>query len=166
MLTLAFQPASPADESFLLDLYSQGRAGEMALVPWTGEQKAAFLCAQFQAQRSHYETHYPQSAHLIIRQGEEPVGRLWVDRAADRIHVLDLAVHPLHQCNGIGSTVLRSLMAEAAAAGLPLTIYVESFNPARRLFQRLGFADQSETGLHVLMAWRQSPVPVPEPDSL
>jgi GNAT superfamily N-acetyltransferase len=40
---------------------------------------------------------------------------------------------------GLGSALLRDLVDEAAAAGKPMTIYVEKFNPAMRLYQWLGF---------------------------
>lgn len=165
MCTIALEPVRPADDPFLLAVYASGRAQEMAMVPWDEAQKAAFLQMQFEAQRQHYIAHYPTAEHLIVQYGGQPVGRLWVDRHADRIHVLDLTILPEHRNRGIGSTVLRSLRAEAAVSKLPLTIHVESFNPSRRLFERLGFAEKSESGFHVLMEWRPVHVPVPASDS-
>lgn len=154
MLTIALQPVQPADEPFLLAVYAASRSQEMAMVPWDEAQKVAFLHMQFRAQQQHYLLHHPGADHRIIHCGGEPVGRLWLDRQAHRMHILDITVLPEHRNRGIGSTVLQSLMAESDKAPLPLTIHVENFNPSRRLFQRLGFADKAETGFHVLMERR------------
>jgi predicted GNAT family acetyltransferase len=51
---------------------------------------------------------------------------------------------------GLGTTLLRNLQSEAAAAGKPLRIHVERFNPALRLYERLGFpADRGSRRLSV-----------------
>jgi hypothetical protein len=44
-------------------------------------------------------------------------------------------------------------MAEAKEAGKPVTIYVETFNPSLRLFQRLGFTTIQQEGLHLLLQY-------------
>ncbi len=49
------------------------------------------------------------------------------------------------------SSLLRSLLAEAAAAGKPVTIHVERFNPAPRLYERLGFRPIADRGVYWLM---------------
>ena len=53
---------------------------------------------------------------------------------------------------GIGTRILNEIVAEARASGSAVRIYVEKFNPARRLYERLGFRVTEERGLHVLMA--------------
>ena len=45
-------------------------------------------------------------------------------------------------------------MAEAAAVGKALTIHVERFNPALRLYERLGFRTIEDKGVYQLMEWR------------
>jgi hypothetical protein len=57
--------------------------------------------------------------------------------------IVDIALLPQYCNRGIGTTLLRDLQSEAAAAGKPLRIHVERFNPALRLYQRLGFTLQS-----------------------
>jgi hypothetical protein len=42
---------------------------------------------------------------------------------------------------------LRGLRSEAAAAGKPLRTHVERFNPALRLYQRLGFRQIDDRGV-------------------
>ena len=67
---------------------------------------------------------------------------------------MDIALLPEHRGAGIGSAVLRGLLAEAAAAGKPVRIHVERLNPARRLYERLGFAPIEDKGVYYLMEWR------------
>jgi hypothetical protein len=40
-----------------------------------------------------------------------------------------------------------------ATSSRPLRIYVESFNPSLRLFERLGFTAMEQEGIHLLMEW-------------
>jgi predicted GNAT family acetyltransferase len=89
---------------------------------------------------------------VIVVDGQ-PVGRLYVARWAEEIRVVDIAVLPEYRNRGIGSALLRDLMAEAAAAGKPLSIHVERFNPAVRLYARLGFAPAGDAGVYLLMRW-------------
>ena len=61
-------------------------------------------------------------------------------------------------CNrGIGTTVLRELQSEAADAGKPLRIHVERFNPALRLYERLGFRQVEDKGVYLFLEWLAAP---------
>lgn len=84
---------------------------------------------------------------------DRPIGRLYVDRRADEIRVVDIALLPEHRRQGIGSALLENILAEAAAAHKPVRIHVEKFNPALRLYQRLGFHQVRDTGVYFLMEW-------------
>ena len=45
------------------------------------------------------------------------------------------------------------VMDRGAVAGKPVTIHVESFNPALRFYQRLGFEHVDTNGVYFLMRW-------------
>jgi len=152
---IALRPACDADEGFLLSVYASTRADELAHVPWGPEQKDAFVRQQFTAQKSHYAATFPAASHDIINLngGAAPVGRLYLDRGTEVFHILDITVLPQHRNAGTGSFLLRQIMAEAGKCGKPVTIYVESFNPALRLFERLGFQKDRSEGFHFLMKW-------------
>ncbi len=154
--TIRLRPVVAEDEAFLLRVYSSTRAEEMALVPWNEEQREAFLKMQFDAQQLHYQTYYPAASHDIIEQEGRPVGRLYVLRDDEVMRIIDITILPEFRGAGIGTPIIRDLMKEAASAGKPLQIYVESYNPSLRLFERLGFKpvrDIEENGLHILMQW-------------
>lgn len=148
---ITLRAVTAADEAFLLSVYASTRAGEMKLVPWTAEQKEAFVKMQYAAQKQHYQAMHPAASHDIICVGETQVGRVYVDRKVEELHILDITVLPEFRGRGTGQTVLRRLMDEAGADGKAVTIYVESFNPSLRLFERLGFQKEREEGFQLLL---------------
>jgi ribosomal protein S18 acetylase RimI-like enzyme len=148
---VTLRSVEPADENFLLEVYASTRAEEMARVPWSPEQKEAFVGMQFQAQKNHYAAEYPEASHDIICFDSQPVGRLYMDRGQEKFYILDVTVLPQFRGSGVGSTVLKQVLAEAGRNGKPVTIYVESFNPSLRLFRRLGFERLAEHGFQLLL---------------
>ena len=45
------------------------------------------------------------------------------------------------------------VQAEAVAAGKGVVLHVQQANPARRLYERLGFVDAGTSGLHTELRW-------------
>jgi hypothetical protein len=45
------------------------------------------------------------------------------------------------------------VLAEARAAAKWVQIHVERFNPARRLYDRLGFYQIADQGVYLLLQW-------------
>jgi GNAT superfamily N-acetyltransferase len=150
---IALRPVSEADDAFLYSVYAGTRAEEMARVPWTPEQKEAFLRMQFTAQKQHYAAEFPHAQHDLILLDDAPVGRLYLARNADALHILDITVLLDRRNAGIGSAMLGRIQREAAGSAVPVTIYVENFNPSLRFFSRLGFQPAEEKGFHYLMKW-------------
>lgn len=141
----------PDDEAFLFEVYVSTRLDELAAVPWDKSQREAFLRLQFAAQQQHYQTHFPEADHQLILVGERPVGRVYVARGADEIRILDIALLTEDRNGGIGEFLIKTLLSEGSQAGKPVRIYVESFNPSLRLFERLGFSRVKDIGTHLLM---------------
>lgn len=151
---ITLRPATEADDDFIFSCYASTRAQELAQVPWMAEQKEAFVRMQYTAQKNHYAAEAPRASHDIIYVAATPVGRIYLDRREDKLHILDITVLPQHRNQGTGSLLLRRLLDEAGKLGKPVTIYVESFNPSLRLFERLGFRKDHEKGFHLLMKWQ------------
>lgn len=148
---VALRAVEPVDEKLLIEVYASTRAEEMARVPWSQEQKDAFVRMQFLAQKNHYAAEYPEASHDIICFDSQAVGRLYMDRGQEKFHILDITVLPQFRGSGVGSTVLKQILAEAGRKGKPVTIYIESFNPSLRLFGQLGFERLTEDGFQLLM---------------
>jgi len=151
---ITLRPATEADDDFIFNCYASTREQELAQVPWTAEQKESFVRMQYAAQKNHYAAEAPEASHNIIYVDATPVGRIFLDRRRDALHILDITVLPQHRNQGTGSLLLRRLLDEANSLGKPVTIYVESFNPSLRLFERLGFRKDHEKGFHLLMTWQ------------
>jgi GNAT superfamily N-acetyltransferase len=148
-----------ADREFLLRLYASTRAAELSLTGWDAVACETFVRMQFDAQGTHYRQHWPASLHSIIEVTEGhaqlSVGRLWLDWRADTLHLLDISLLPAWCGRGIGSACLGGLQRAAALRGLPVSIHVEQGNPARKLYDRLGFMPVGPLhGIHQLMSWR------------
>jgi len=155
---VTFRQAIADDEPFLLGVYGSTRLEELALTNWDEAQRDAFLRMQFAAQQAHYRQTYPEAEHLIILLDAESIGRLYVAEIEAEIRIVDVTILPEHRNAGIGTPIIKQLMAEAATIGKPLRIYVESFNPSQHLFERLGFIKVDESGYSYLLEWRAQPV--------
>jgi GNAT superfamily N-acetyltransferase len=150
---ITLRPVRPSDEELLRELYHSTREQELSQVPWTPEQKQAFVEMQWQAQKKHYAAEHPRAAHVVICLEGIPVGRLYLDRSGDEFHILDITLLPEHRNHGTGTYLLGQIMDEAREAGKPVTVFVETFNPSLRFFQRLGFTAAEQNGFHFLMRW-------------
>jgi ribosomal protein S18 acetylase RimI-like enzyme len=154
---LRLRPVSSDDRQFLVGLYESVREPELAHVPWDGAARRAFIEHQFNAQDAHYRQHYPGATLDVIELDGEPAGRLYVHRGASDIRIMDIALAPAFRGRGIGTRLLRTLIAEAEESARKLSIHVEMNNPARTLYERLGFRVAGEHGVYVLM--ERPPVP-------
>jgi ribosomal protein S18 acetylase RimI-like enzyme len=139
------------DRDFLLRVYASTREEELRLVDWSDEQKEAFVQMQFVAQDTDYRHNYPDASFDVIEVEGEPAGRLYVDRRADDIRVVDISLLPEYRGRGIGTTLLRELLDEGARAAKRVSIHVEKNNPALRLYQRLGFVPVQDRGVYLLL---------------
>jgi ribosomal protein S18 acetylase RimI-like enzyme len=120
-------------------------------VPWSPAEKEAFLRMQFHAQSTWYREQYEGATFDVIVVDGEPAGRLYVRRGAEEIRIIDIALLPEHRGNGVGTSLLRDLLAEADASGKSTTIHVEKHNPALRLYERLGFAVAGDRGVYLFL---------------
>jgi len=145
------RPAGAGDRDFLLQVYASTREEELRLVDWSDEQKAAFVRQQFEAQDAYYRDNYDPVTFDVIEVDGASAGRLYVARWDDEIRIIDIALLPEYRGRGIGTELLRALLDEAAEAWKRLSIHVELNNPARRLYDRLGFTPIEERGLYLLM---------------
>lgn len=151
--TVRFRPITDDDMPFLYRLYASTREEELKPVPWSEGEKAQFLDMQFRAQKQHYETHYENCDFLVIEQEGTPIGRLYIDRLPGDIRIIDIALMPEVRGKGLGRILLQEILDEAAGSGRKVTIHVEHFNPAMRLYERLGFRHIDTNGVYHLMEW-------------
>jgi len=146
--TVALRAQTIQDKEFLFALYASTRAAEMEHLQWSPQQKNDFLAMQFRAQSIHYDEYYPDALLGIIECGGEAIGRLYVDRREREIEIIDIALVPSMRGRGIGKRLLVELLDEGRATARRVRIYVEHFNPARGLYDRLGFRQVGTNGVY------------------
>jgi GNAT superfamily N-acetyltransferase len=150
---LTLRPITTEDELFLVHVYRGTREDELALTNWSDVQKDSFVRMQFTAQHAHYQQHFSDAAFDVLLHRGAPIGRLYVDRTGDDILLIDIALVREARGAGIGTAILHALQDEARETRKPLALYVEKFNPARRLYDRLGFQPVDEGDVYWFMRW-------------
>ena len=156
--TVELRPVTPADDQFLLSVYAASRAEELAQVPWSDEQKTAFVQWQFGLQKNEYEATYPNQEHSVILVDDQLAGQIWVSRGNDYLRMLDIALLDEFQNRGVGTVLVSRLIDEAIRTNTPLRHMVFVLNEnAKRFYERLGFVVFEEVGAYHHMEWRGTP---------
>ena len=150
---ITFRPITAEDAEFLYQVYASTRTEELAVTGWTAAQKDAFLRSQFSTQHEAYQGTYRGADFLVILREGQPIGRLYVNRGEREIRIVDIALLPECRNAGLGTAIVSDILAEAAGGGQRVSIHVEMFNPAQRLYERLGFRRVAEHGVYYLMEW-------------
>jgi len=147
-----------ADRDFLADLYASVREEEVRPVPWSDEQKRAFLREQFELQRAHYRKHYPRAEWLLFEAEGAAAGRLYLHTGSAEVRLMDIALVAARRNRGVGTALTASILRYADELALPVTLHVEPFNPALRLYERFGFRTIETRGIYLFM---KRPCPPP-----
>lgn len=160
--TVGVRDAGPEDAEFLIDMLLEA-------VNWTGEERMKRRQLLRDKTLSHYVAGWQRAQDLGVIAVDTagpaglqiPIGAAWIRRfdshhpgygyVADDVPELAIGVAPQHRRRGIGSGLLRTLRARAAAAGVErISVSVEEGNPSRSLFLAAGFTvvgrnDNAET---------------------
>lgn len=148
------RPVTKDDTEFLFRVYAGTRDDEMAATGWGEEEKEKFLRSQFEAQQKHYKFYYAKARFDIVLFHNQPVGNLYIDRGEKEILGVDIAILPEYRSKGIGGLLVRDLQAEAEQKGVIFRIQVLKHNiKAQKLYERMGFFYDGESGLHFQMRW-------------
>ena len=142
MLEIKLRQATLADTKFLWDAF---RASMKDYITQTrGEWNE-------QREESQFRNQLDLPAAQVIRSNDLAVGFIIapIKDSARAIHTI--CILPEHQNRGVGTEVIRSVIAEAGAQKMPLYLSVLKVNPARRLYERLGFEVIEETKHHLRM---------------
>ncbi len=151
--SVTLRAVTPADQSFLLAVFTSTRTAELAALGWDSAQSQAFIQMQFNAQQQNYSARYPAAENNIILLGEQPIGRMLVERTQTAIELVDIALLPEHRGSGLGSFLICGLLDEARAARKSVRLSVYKLNPAVRLYERLGFSLIAEDAVYSEMKW-------------
>ena len=143
MQEIRVRPAEPADYDFLWWLH-QVTMKEYVDKTWGWDQELQAI--RF---RDSFATHLPELQ--IIEWVRERICYLRVVEEPTRLFLAALEIAPTHQRRGIGTSLIEALCRQADSVGLPVELQVLKVNPARYLYERLGFSTRAETETHYLM---------------
>lgn len=127
------------------------RADEMAASGWDEAEIEAFLIQQFQYQHQYYQAHYADGQFLVVCKQEQAIGRLYWWADGDQASLIDISLLPEYRGAGIGSALLARMLARADADGQAISLHVEPYNPAYRLYCRNGFDVIGQNGVYLKM---------------
>lgn len=146
--------AGPADEAMLYALFAEERAVQLIQAMLQAPQLHALIEMQYRGQQMSYAAQFPLADNwVLLAAGGVPAGRLLLDRHTDRWRIVDLGVLRAHRGRGLATRALRCCQQQSAAAGAGLALQVAPWNPARGLYQRLGFVTERVDELAVEMMW-------------
>lgn len=145
----ALVTSDASDMAFIERLYAGSRAFEMSHSGWPVEQITAFLSQQFHAQHTYYQAHYHDADFWIIEHEGQPIGRIYMFWGPATMNLVDIILLPEYQGRGIGSALIQEQLQRADELGLIVNLYVETYNPAQRLYGRMGFVVCGNNGVYL-----------------
>jgi ribosomal protein S18 acetylase RimI-like enzyme len=132
-MMISFRPAVPEDFDYCARLYFV----EMETI-------IRELKLDRQAQAASFRRQWDVAEVRIIRLDGADIGWLQSTKRDGALFLAQLFVAGIFQRRGIGTEVMHRLISEATEAGQPMTLEVVKINPAKRLYDRLGFRTTGE----------------------
>ncbi len=102
-------------------------------------------------QKARFADYYPTAERRIVVVDGLDVGALTIDYRPDAVFISNIEILPAFQGRGLGAHILTDVIRRAQDEGLPVELQVLKINPARRLYERLGFQVTGKTETHYLM---------------
>jgi predicted acetyltransferase len=141
---LNLRPVDAGDDPFVRAVFFATQRGIIeALFGWRGEE------LEFATFRASYDA---ANTSIIVVDGDD-AGWLTVKRGGD-IELDAIYLTPSMQRRGVGTALIHDLISEARSTAKTLRLSTAKINPARRLYERLGFAECGESEFKVFLEWR------------
>ena len=136
--------ARQEDAEFLFGLLKATMQAYVAQIwGWDEEWQRAYFLERFD----------PSQERIVVLEGQD-IGVLATEEREDELFLAKISILPGYQRRGIGTELIGSVLDRAFGRGVPVTLRVLKVNPARRLYERLGFVAVGETETHYLMESR------------
>ncbi len=102
-------------------------------------------------QEQFFADHFdPAHSRTVVVNGED-VGVIAIEWNVVDAFIVNIEILPDYQGRGLGAALVHGIIAAADSRNLPVRLHVLKINPARRLYERLGFVINGETETHFLM---------------
>lgn len=136
------RPEKERDYDFAFDLFCQVNE----------DQRKKFWQGQDDAFEAHFRKHYflPEITQIIMYDDID-IGILQLVKIVEQMYIQELMILPEYQRRGIGTRVIKDVMHMAFEQELSVGVSIKKINPAKHLFDRLGFIMVDETRTHYTM---------------
>ncbi|GMK42806.1 hypothetical protein PCCS19_58660 [Paenibacillus sp. CCS19] len=142
-----------SSDPFLKYVYEAVRREEVAAWGWDENAARSFIQMQYNMQQRSYEMQYPESVLYVIWVEHIQAGKLHVTDRTESLTLVDIALLPQFQRQGIGTKLVLGLQQIAKQAGKPIRLTAAARSPAERLYARLGFEVVEGNEVQVRMEW-------------
>ena len=102
-------------------------------------------------QESVFRKNYVPANIQIITLADTDIGMLSVEERVEDVFLRAIEIHPTYQQQGLGTTIIQHIINDAARKMKPVRLQVLKVNPAKKLYDRLGFSVIKDTKTHYIM---------------
>lgn len=148
---ISFKDVEERDGEFIEKVYRSTREKELNLTGWPEDQKHRFIIMQSMAQLVDFKRNYKGTNYRIILYKKKPAGRLYLWETNSEVWVIDISLLPEFRGKGIGRSILSDIIERSRKKNKTVALHVALGNPARRLYERLGFKKVGATATHDCM---------------
>lgn len=145
MIPATLRPATANDRAFVERVFFETQRWLIEeLFGWRGDEYERQKVAEW----------YDEANTSIIVVDGVDIGWLMLINGEDAWELHSIFIAPDYQRKGLGTQLVRQIMQQAEANGVPLRLSTAKINPARNLYARLGFVEVGETEYKVYMERR------------
>ena len=129
MQEICTRNATDADFDFLFELHRQ-TIGPYVEQTWGWDEVW---------QRNYFKQHFMSRSCEVIELQDIQIGCIRIEDREEFVLLDYIAIMPEHQRVGLGTRLVRTVLKRAAHRGVPVRLNVLRVNPAKALYERLGF---------------------------
>ncbi|MBW4623172.1 MAG: GNAT family N-acetyltransferase [Cyanosarcina radialis HA8281-LM2] len=146
MSILETRKTAIADFSFIYDLHRQTMYSYVEQT-WGWKEEV-----QLQGMQEDFDN----SLFEIVCLNEQDIGVISVIDRGNEMFLNYLAILPIYQKQGLGTQLVRQVLSQAAERGVPVKLNVMRVNPAKELYDRLGFKVVDSDRDRYFMEWQNT----------
>ena len=103
-------------------------------------------------QEEYFARKFDPENRQIIQIEDQDAGVIALEQRVEELYIALIEILPTFQRRGVGTSIVRQIINTAHSDGLPVILHVLKTNtPARRLYERLGFAIVQDEGIRYKM---------------
>lgn len=151
---MTLKPAALSDQATLFDMHVEVFREHIDKI-WGWDEEW---------QITNFQKEWGEVVTELIEAGGELLGYIQTRHEPDHIYILNLALYPKHQNQGLGARTMNTLKKRAEAQSLPMELCVFRTNQrAITFYERLGFEIYGKTETGSKMRWSAEALPEKQP---